>query len=45
MPRAPVWVRFEVDAENMEEAEERVYRALDDAKLGMMFQIVRKPLL
>lgn len=43
MPRAPVWVLFEVDAGNIEEAEEKVYRSLDKAQLGMMFQIVRNP--
>jgi hypothetical protein len=25
MPKAPVWVMFEVDAQSIEEAEERVY--------------------
>ena len=45
MPKAPVWVRFEVNAGNMDEAEQIVYRTLDKAQLGMMFQIVSKPFL
>jgi hypothetical protein len=44
MPKAAMWVRFEVfDIENMDDAEDKVYKALSDAQLGMTFQIVTNP--